>query len=84
MKRISSQVLSGKEVSQGELEDRAKSGTGYQEFNRKEIAAAVATFPCSQAADKVYQDLFKGFIDPEVLPEGSAPIAEPHSNGTSG
>ncbi|MFD9062684.1 hypothetical protein ACFVZ3_14315 [Kitasatospora purpeofusca] len=84
MKRISSQVISGKEVSQSELEVRAKSDAGYQEFNRKEIAAAVATFPCSQAADKVYQDLFKEFIGPEALAEAGVPIVEPHSNATSG
>ncbi|MEV7783001.1 hypothetical protein [Kitasatospora sp. NPDC088351] len=84
MRRISGRVISGRELSHGEPEARAKGDSGYQEFHRKEIAAAVAAFPCSQVAEKVHQDLFKEFIGPEAMAEASIPNVEPLSKGTPG
>ncbi|MFJ9953661.1 hypothetical protein [Kitasatospora sp. NPDC091207] len=67
MQEINSRSGAARVLSQDEMESQAKSDPRYQEFSRKEIDAAVATFSCSQEADRVYREVFSdlaGFSAP--------------------
>jgi hypothetical protein len=43
-------------------ERRAEQDPRYQRFRQREIAAAVSTFPCSQALDRLYAQIYEQFM----------------------
>ncbi|MER5636451.1 hypothetical protein ABT095_05815 [Kitasatospora sp. NPDC002227] len=59
MKKINNSIPMESAPSQEELERRTKAEPAYQKFARKEIQAAVETFPCSTVTDSVYRTLFQ-------------------------
>lgn len=46
-------------VSDADRKRRAEQDPRYQRFRQREIAAAVATFPCSQGLDQTYAQVYK-------------------------
>ncbi|WP_189763082.1 hypothetical protein [Streptomyces xanthochromogenes] len=50
-------------LSQDQLAALAARNPTWQKFHRAEVGAAVATFPCSQAADRTYASTFLQYLD---------------------
>ncbi|MEV8524232.1 hypothetical protein AB0451_08740 [Streptomyces sp. NPDC052000] len=61
---VIAEVQSGKpDVPQDQLAALAAKNPGWQSFHQAEVDAATATFPCSQATDRVYVSVFLEYVN---------------------